>query len=286
MLESGSLHGDVEAQAALANIIRVGTSAGGARAKAVIAWNPSTDELRSGQFDAAPGFEHWLLKFDGVGGEAELGLGADYGRIEYAYHRMAVAAQIEMMPCRLLEENGRAHFMTRRFDREVAEGKTVKHHVQTLCAMDQLDFRQRATHSYSQLFLVIAHQGLDDAALDQAFRRMAFNAMARNCDDHTKNISFRLKQGGSWELAPAYDLTHAYNPTGEWTYQHLMSVNGKFDAITREDLLVEADRFGVPRARGVLAEVRAAVGSWTEFANEAGLSRKVADRVAKDFMLI
>jgi serine/threonine-protein kinase HipA len=283
MLVSGSLHGDVEAQAALANIIRVGTSAGGARAKAVIAWNPTTDEIRSGQFDAAPGFEHWLLKFDGVGSDAELGMGADYGRIEYAYHRMAMAAQIEMMPCRLLEENGRAHFMTRRFDREVVDGKTVKHHVQTLCAMDQLDFRQRATHSYSQLFLVMARLGLGDGALDQAFRRMAFNAMARNCDDHTKNISFRLKQRGVWELAPAYDLTHAYNPRGEWTYQHLMSVNGKFNAIAREDLLVEADRFGVGRALGVLADVRAALGSWTDFASEAGLSRRAADRVAKDF---
>lgn len=283
LLVRGSLHGDLEAQAALANIIRVGTSAGGARAKAVIAWNPTTDEIRSGQFEAAPGFEHWLLKFDGVGGDAELRMGADYGRIEYAYHRMALAAQIEMMPCRLLEENGRAHFMTRRFDREVVDGKTVKHHVQTLCAMDQLDFRQRATHSYSQLFLVMARLGLGDGALDQAFRRMAFNVMARNCDDHTKNISFRHKQGGLWELAPAYDLTHAYNPLGEWTYQHLMSVNGKFKAIAREDLLVEADRFGVGRAPGVLAEIRAALGSWNDFARDAGLSRPAADRVAKDF---
>ena len=285
-LVSGSFHGDREAQAALANIIRVGTSAGGARAKAVIAWNPRTDEIRSGQFEAAPGFEHWLLKFDGVGRDVELGTGADYGRIEYAYHRMALAAGIEMEPCRLLEENGRAHFMTRRFDREVVEGATVKHHLQTLCAMDQLDFRQRATHSYSQLFMAIARLKLGDAATGQAFRRMAFNGMARNCDDHTKNFSFRLKQGGMWELAPAYDLIHAYNPKGAWTYQHLMSVNGKFDGIAREDLLVEADRFGVRRPLDMLADVRTALASWAEFAAEAGLSAKTADRVAADFCLL
>ena len=285
-LVSGSFHGDREAQAALANIIRVGTSAGGARAKAVIAWNPRTDEIRSGQFEAAPGFEHWLLKFDGVGRDVELGTGADYGRIEYAYHRMALAAGIEMEPCRLLEENGRAHFMTRRFDREVVEGATVKHHLQTLCAMDQLDFRQRATHSYSQLFMAIARLKLGDAATGQAFRRMAFNGLARNCDDHTKNFSFRLKQGGMWELAPAYDLIHAYNPKGAWTYQHLMSVNGKFDGIAREDLLVEADRFGVRRPLDMLADVRTALASWAEFAAEAGLSAKTADRVAADFCLL
>jgi len=285
-LVSGSFHGDREAQAALANIIRVGTSAGGARAKAVITWNPKTDEIRSGQFEAAPGFEHWLLKFDGVGRDVELGTGADYGRIEYAYHRMALAAGIEMEPCRLLEENGRAHFMTRRFDREVVEGATVKHHLQTLCAMDQLDFRQRATHSYSQLFMAIARLKLGDAATGQAFRRMAFNGMARNCDDHTKNFSFRLKQGGMWELAPAYDLIHAYNPKGAWTYQHLMSVNGKFDGIAREDLLVEADRFGVRRPLDMLADVRTALASWAEFAAEAGLSAKTADRVAADFCLL
>ena len=286
-LVSGSFDGDREAQAALANIMRVGTSAGGARAKAVIAWNPETDEIRSGQFEAAPGFEHWLLKFDGMGPDrelgAELGKGTSYGRIEYAYHRMALAAGIAMAPCRLLEENDRAHFMTRRFDREVVNGETIKHHLQTLCAMDQLDFRQRATHSYSQLFMAIARLKLGDAATGQAFRRMALNVMARNCDDHTKNFSFRLKQGGMWELAPAYDLIHAHNPKGVWNNQHLMSVNGKFNGMTREDLLVEADRFGVRRPLDMLADVRTALASWAEFAGEAGLSVAAKDRVAADF---
>jgi serine/threonine-protein kinase HipA len=280
----GSLSADHDAQEALANIIKVGTSAGGARAKAVIAWNPATDEVRSGQFEAAPGFEHWLLKFDGVGRDTELGTGADYGRIEYAYSQMAQAAGITISPCRLLEENQRAHFMTKRFDRDVVDGVTRKHHLQTLCAMQQLDFKQRATHAYAQLFMVIAKLGLGDEGLSQAFRRMAFNVMARNCDDHTKNISFRLKQNGQWELAPAYDVTHAYNPNGEWTYQHLMSVNGRFREIRREDLLEEADRFGVRRPQSLLADVSAALGSWPAFAQAAGLGLSTQDRIAADFV--
>jgi serine/threonine-protein kinase HipA len=186
----------------------------------------------------------------------------------------------------LLEENGRAHFMTRRFDREVIQGKTVKHHMQTLCAMDHMDFKQRATHAYAQLFLVIERLKLGDAALEQVFRRMAFNVMARNCDDHTKNFAFRLKQGGDWELSPAYDVTHAYNPKGDWTYQHLLSVNGKFDEITRDDLLAEADRFLVPHRQEALADVRAAVENWPEFAQKAGLSNEVAERVARDFRVV
>lgn len=279
----GDLSGDREAQAALANIISVGTSAGGARAKAVVAWNPLTNEIRSGQFNASPGFEHWLLKFDGVGIDNELGTGADYGRIEHAYYLMAQAAGVDMSPCRLLKENGRAHFMTRRFDREIIGGKTVKHHMQSLCAMDHLDFKQRATHAYSQLFMVVDKLNLGDEAVSQVFRRMAFNVMAKNCDDHTKNFSFRLKQGGLWELAKAYDVTHAYNPKGEWTYQHLMSVNGNFSNITDADLLIEADRFGVRRPHDILADVRAALGSWPEFASLSGLSAATADLVANDF---
>ena len=286
MLIEGNLSIDHEAQAALANILRVGTSAGGARAKAVIAWNPQTNVIRSGQFDAAPGFEHWLLKFDGVGVDAELGTGGDYGRIEYAYHLMARQAGIEMASSRLLEENGRAHFMTRRFDRQIVNGRTVKHHVQSLCGMDHLDFRQRGTHAYAQLFMAITRLKLGDDALDQAFRRMCFNVMARNCDDHTKNFAFLLKQGGSWELSPAYDVTHAHNPKGEWTYQHLMSVNGKFENITRDDLLEEGDRFMVRRPKDLVAHVRDAVENWPAHAEEAGLQDATQDRVAADFHLL
>jgi serine/threonine-protein kinase HipA len=285
-LIEGDLSVDREAQAALANILRVGTSAGGARAKAVIAWNPQTNTIRSGQFDAAPGFEHWLLKFDGVGVDAELGTGGDYGRIEYAYHLMARQAGIEMAPSRLLEENGRAHFMTRRFDRQIVNGRTIKHHVQTLCAMDHLDFRQRGTHAYAQLFLAINRLKLGDDALDQAFRRMCFNVMARNCDDHTKNFAFLLKQGGTWELAPAYDVTHAHNPKGEWTYQHLTSVNGKFNDITRDDLLEEGDRFMVRRPKDLVSDVRDAIENWPAHAKEAALRESTRQRVAADFRLL
>jgi len=275
MAVHGELGSDHLAKAALAQIIQVGTSAGGARAKAAIAWNPATDEIRPGQFDVEPGFEHWLLKFDGMGVDRELGGSQDYGRIEYAYYRMACAAGIAMSPCRLLEENGRAHFMTRRFDRE----GNRKHHLQSLCAMTHLDYKQKASHDYSQLMQTVIRLGLDYPALEEAFRRMAFNVMAANCDDHTKNISFMLQEGGSWELAPAYDVTHAYNPGGEWTWQHLMSVNGKFSGITQDDLLAVANRFGIGTARKVMQQVRAAVVAWTDFAEQAGVSPVETNRI-------
>lgn len=277
-LMSGDLSNDVSAQTALANIIQVGTSAGGARAKAVVAWNESTNELRSGQFDVPEGFEHWLLKFDGVGKDLELGTGGNYGRIEYAYHLMAKAAGITMERCRLFEENGRAHFMTRRFDRD----GNARHHIQSLCAMAHLDYKQRATHSYEQLFNTIASLELGDKALDQAFRRMVLNVIASNNDDHTKNFAFRLKEGGEWELAPAYDITHAYNPKGVWTYQHLMSVNGKFGGIHRADMLEVAERYLVPDAKVILDQVEAACSNWLSFAAEAGLPIDEVARVGAD----
>lgn len=278
----GDLSDDPQAQAALANIIRVGTSAGGARAKAVVAWNPETQELRSGQFDLPAGFEHWLLKFDGVGKDLELGTGAHYGRIEYAYHRMALAAGIDMQACHLLRENGRAHFMTRRFDRD----GNRKHHMQSLCAMQHLDYKQRGTHAYESLFLVAERLRLDDGARTQLFLRMAFNVMARNCDDHSKNFAFLLRENEPWELAPAFDVTHAHNPAGEWTYQHLMSVNGKFDDIGRVDLTTVGDRFSVPAMPALLAQVADAVARWPEFAAMAGLPPEEAAKVAADHRLL
>lgn len=275
----GDLAGDAHAVAALANIVRVGTSAGGARAKAVIAWNPRTEEIRSGQFNVPEGFEHWLLKFDGVGEDMALGTSGDYGRIEFAYHLMAKRAGVTMEPCRLLRENGRAHFMTRRFDRDGDR----KHHIQSLCALQHLDFNQRATHAYEQYFMAIRRLGLGDDALDQAFRRMALNVMARNCDDHTKNFGFRLKEGGKWELTPAYDFTHAHNPRSEWTAQHLMGVNGRFDDISRLDLLAVADRFLVPSAKVLLKEVKAAVDDWPKYAAEAEVPHPRMTEITKDF---
>jgi serine/threonine-protein kinase HipA len=240
--------------------------------------------VRSGQFDAAPGFEHWLLKFDGVGKDEELGTGEGYGRIEFAYYLMATAAGIRMSDARLLEENGRAHFMTRRFDREVIGGKTLKHHIQTLCAINHLDFRQRGTHDYAQLFMTASQLGLDDDALNQIFRRMAFNVMGRNCDDHTKNFGFILRQGQPWNLSPAYDVTHAYNPMGEWNDQHLMGVNQKFKDISKADLLEVADRFSVRKPENVLSDVRSAIDSWSQFAKRANLSPTLQERVANDLL--
>lgn len=273
----GGLAGDPEAQAALASIIRVGTSAGGARAKAVVAWNPATDELRSGQFDAAPGFEHWLLKFDGMGADQELGQSQCYGRREYAYHLMAAAAGITMSECRLLEENGRAHFMTRRFDRD----GNRKIHMQTLAALQHMSHRQRRTHAYESLFITAHGLGLPERDMEQLFLRMAFNVAGKNHDDHTKNFAFLLREGGTWALAPAYDVTHAYNPAGEWTQHHLMSVAGKFDDITADDLREVAARFSIRTPSVLMDQVDAAIARWPEFAQAAGLPAADRDDVGR-----
>lgn len=279
----GQFGDDRQTEAALTQLIHVGTSAGGARAKAVVALHPVTGELRSGQLPADPGFEHWLLKFDGVGMDHELGTGGHYGRIEYAYHLMARSAGIDMPDCRLLEENGRAHFMIQRFDRDAASDKL---HMQTLCAMDHLDYNQRGTHDYAQLFQVIDRLRLGPATRAEAFRRMVFNVVAANCDDHTKNHSFLMDRAGQWRLSPAYDVTHAYNPQGAWTHQHLMSVNGRFSGITRQDCLAVADRFLVPDPKAVLRQVAEAVRQWPVFAQQAGLPVEETRRVEQDFVAL
>lgn len=276
----GRFAGDRETEAAILNLIQVGTSAGGARAKAVIAWHPESGEIRSGQLPADPGFEYWLLKLDGVGKDSELGSGGHYGRIEYAYYLMATAAGIDMSPCRLLEENGRAHFMTRRFDRQ----RGSKQHLQTLCAMQHLDYKQIATHDYAQYFQVIQALKLPESALQEAFRRMVFNVLVANCDDHTKNQSFLLDETGRWQLAPAYDVTHAFNPKGEWTFQHFMSVNGKFRDITRKDMEAVADRFMIPGARPIMRQVADAVGDWPLHARQAGIPETEIGRIGEDMV--
>ena len=266
---------DSEGAQGLQHIISVGVSAGGARPKAVVSWSPETGEFRSGQFDAPQGFEHWLLKFDGIE-DGQLDEPRNEGRIEYAYHLMAKAAGIRMTECRLHEEGGRAHFMTRRFEREAG---ATRHHIQTLCAMGHMDFGQMGAYSYGQLFDVIQRLRLSDADLEQAFRRMAFNVMARNLDDHTKNWSFLLRQGCAWELAPAYDLTFAHDPSGRWNYQHFLAVNGKHDDIARQDLLQEAERFSIGGAKSILDEIRSAVERWGEFGEAAGVSRRKLEEI-------
>jgi serine/threonine-protein kinase HipA len=211
-----------------------------------------------------------------MGLDNELGVSRDYGRIEYAYYLMAKQAGIDMMPCRLLLENGRAHFMTKRFDRSDHD---ERHHLQTLCAMSHLDYKKKGTNAYEQYFMTLVALGLPYEQKEEAFRRMVFNVMSRNCDDHTKNFSFRLRAGHPWELSPAYDITFAHNPAGEWTHQHLMSINGKFKDFVLADFMAIADRFGVGTAKSVIAEIRQAVELWPSFAEKAGLSLPLSDDI-------
>jgi serine/threonine-protein kinase HipA len=275
----GSFDGDDATQAALDQLIQVGTSAGGARAKAVICFNPETGQIRSGHAPAEAGFQHWLLKLDGVDDERELRSGRGFGRIEYAYSLMAAAAGVEMAECRLLTEHNRAHFLTRRFDRTESGDKL---HTQTLCAIDHLDFNLAATHDYSQYFDVIDRLNLGEAALVQAFRRVVFNVAGANRDDHTKNLSFVCDRTGRWALAPAYDVIHAHNPSGQWTQRHQMSVNGRFEEISRADLMVLAEHFAVPGARTIIRDVCTAVDSWPEFAAVAGVDADTVARIGDD----
>ncbi len=254
---------------AMRDILSVGTSAGGARAKAVIAWNPETNVVRSGQLDSlGPGFEHWLLKFDGVSNNRDRDTLADpqgYGAVEYAYSLMARDAGILMSDCRLLEEGGRRHFMTRRFDRgENGE----KRHMQSLAALAHFDYNRPGAHSYEQAFLVIRRLGLGTPVVEQLFRRMLFNVVARNQDDHVKNVAFLMDRSGAWSLAPAFDLTFAYRPGSQWTEEHQMSVNGKRDRFTLADFRACGRTASLPRGRAerILREVRDVVSQWTDYA--------------------
>ena len=252
------------------DIIDVGSSAGGTRAKAVIGWKPDTNEVVSGQFDLPDGFEHWLLKFD-VGDDRILGYSAGFGRIEYAHYLMADDAGITMNPCRLLEENGRAHFMTKRFDRDGNE----KLHLQSLCGIAHLDFNMPYVHGYEQYFRTVLDMKLGADALHEAWKRCAFNVVAVNCDDHTKNLAFLKPQGGEWQLAPAFDTCFSHNPAQDkWTRQHQMLVNGKAWNITKQDLLDLADKFDIRQAKESLDRIIDSVGRWPEFAKKADVAHK------------
>ena len=266
---------------ALNEIIRVGTSAGGNRAKAVIAWNPQTEEVCSGQSTAPPGFEPWILKFDGVN-DVALGDPRGFGRIEYAYHRMAVAAGVEMNDCRLLEESGRAHFMTRRFDRDIHGGKV---HMQSLCALGHYDFNAAGEYGYEQVFSVIQRLNLGHPTMREMYRRMVFNVAARNQDDHTRNVAFLMDERGQWRLSPAFDVIWSYNPAGRWTDRHQMSINGKRTDFTRADLLTVARQFSIREAEDLIEQVATAVADWPRFAKEAGVPAAQREAVAKTHRL-
>ncbi len=273
-------------QQGLKEILRVGTSAGGARAKAIIAWNPHTNEVRSGQVKAPPGFGYWLLKFDGVSAnkDRELEDPQGYTVIEYAYALMAKDAGIEMSDCRLLEEGGRRHFMTRRFDRQAEGGKL---HMQSLGALAHFDFHSAGAYAYEQAFGVIKTLGLPMRAIEQQFRRMLFNVVARNQDDHVKNIAFLMDKSGAWSLSPAFDVTYAYNPQGAWTARHQMSINGKTESFTLADFKACAQLAGLKRARDeeILADVIAAVKNWPRYAQQARVLADQRERIARTLRL-
>jgi len=273
-------------QRAIEDILRVGTSAGGARAKAVLAWNERTGEFRSGQLPMDQGFEAWLMKFDGVGSnhDKELADPMGYGRIEYACYLMAIEAGIRMMPSRLHFESGRAHFMTRRFDRTERGGKR---HYQSLAALMHFDFNQAGAYGYEQALGVIQHLGLPNEDMEQQIRRTFFNVLIRNQDDHVKNIGFLMNKQGLWRLSPAFDVVYSYNPDGAWTSRHQMSLQGKRDGYERDDLIEFARVGGMKavRAKRILNDVAEAVARWPQCAEQAGIDGSQISQVRNGLRL-
>ncbi|WP_417832584.1 type II toxin-antitoxin system HipA family toxin [Terasakiella sp.] len=265
----------------LNEILQVGTSAGGARAKAIIAWNEKTNEVRSGQVHAGEGFTYWLLKFDGVAGnkDKELEDPKGFGLIEYAYYKMAILAGIRMNECRLLQENGRSHFMTKRFDRTDAG---QKYHMQSFAALEHFDFKKAGAYSYEQAFQTIRKLGLTMDDVEEQFRRMAFNVIARNQDDHVKNIAFLMNKAGDWSLSPAFDMTYSYNPKGDWTSRHQMTLNGKRDHFSLDDFKDCARLVSLQRGRAeeILEQVQDAVRKWHSLAEEAGVDNTFIEEIS------
>ena len=266
---------------AIAEILRLGTSAGGQRAKAIIAYNKTTGEVRSGQVEAPKGFDYYLIKLDGVSAKAGFKETENYGRLEYSFYRLAEKCGIEMSECSLIEENGRAHFLTKRFDRK--DGRKI--HMQTLCGMAHFDYRLHRAYSYEQAFNVMRALRLSYAEAKELFRRMVFNVVVRNQDDHTKNISFLMDENGKWRLSPAYDMGYAYNPQGGWTATHQMSVNGKFDNITRQDLLTFADQNNIKDAPLVIDEICERASHWQKIAWECDVPSSMSQAIASDMLL-
>ncbi len=264
-------HTDRNMQEVLLDVLKMGTSAGGARPKAVIAYNEATGTIRSGQTLQEQDSEHWLIKFDGVN-ETQFGVSYGYGRVEMAYYKMATDSGIEMMESRLIEEKERAHFMTRRFDRKNGNQKI---HVQTLCAIQHYDFNRLESYSYEQLFQTMRTLRLTYSEAEQMYRRMVFNVFARNCDDHTKNFAFLMDQDGKWQLAPAYDICHAYRPDSEWVSQHNLSINGKRKDFTKDDFLAIAKQNSIRDPNGIIAEVLHTVNCWADYAETYGVDKSL-----------
>ena len=280
---AGVLKGEDDHRA-LQEILRVGTSAGGARAKAVLAWNEETGEFHSGQLTAGPGYTQWLVKFDGVSGNAdkELADPMGFGRLEYACYLLAREAGINMARSRLHEEGGRAHFMTQRFDR-TPDGKKL--HMQSLCAMRHFDFNLARAYSYEQAIETMRMLGLGREAIKEQVRRALLNVFIRNQDDHTKNIAFLMDSSGRWSLSPAFDVVYAYNPDGDWTNEHQMSLAGNTDGFELEDLLT----FGkfadlkTGEIKAMIEEIKEAIGNWEKHCDVAGVPNEIAQRAMRGF---
>lgn len=268
-------------KAAIAEILRLGTSAGGQRAKAIIAYNKETGEVRSGQINAPEGFDYYLIKLDGVSAEAGFRETENYGRLEYSFSELVKKCGIEMTGCSLIEENGRAHFLTRRFDRE--NGRKI--HMQTLCGIAHYDFRLRKGYSYEQAFNVMRRLRLPYSQAQEMFRRMVFNVVVRNQDDHTKNISFLMDPNGKWRLSPAYDMGFAYNPAGAWTATHQMSINGKFDDLTRNDLIEFAAANNIKNAPEIIDQICETASGWPELAKECGVPQTMINAIVPHLLL-
>ena len=268
-------------KAAIAEILQLGTSAGGQRAKAIIAYNKTTGEVRSGQTDVPDGFDYYIIKLDGVSATTGFRETENYGRLEYSFYKLVKACGIDMSECSLIEENGRAHFLTKRFDRE--NGKKV--HMQTLCGIAHYDYRLHRAYSYEQAFNVMRALKLPYSQAQEMFRRMVFNVIVRNQDDHTKNISFLMGEDGVWRLSPAYDMGYSYNPNGGWTATHQMSINGKFDDITRKDLLECGAKNNIKNASLIIDEMCEIASQWSTMAKESDVPQSLIDDI-KDNMLL
>lgn len=262
---------------AMLDILKMGSSPAGARAKVLIAFNPKTGEVRSGQADAPRGFSHWLLKFDGVA-DSQFGSTSGYGRVELAYYLMAKDAGIEMTECRLLEEKGRAHFMTHRFDREQGNKKI---HMQSFFAIQHYDFNDVAIYSYEMLFETMRLLRLPYPQAEQLFRRMVFNVLSRNCDDHTKNFAFLMSEDGSWRLSPAYDICHSFRVDSPWVSQQSLSVNGKRKNISRDDFISVAKQMNIKKAPGIVAEINKIVSEWNAYAEQTKVLSPLRDTINK-----
>lgn len=269
-----------EQEKALQAILKIGTSAGGARAKALIAFNKETQEIRSGQANVPRGFEHYLVKFDGIEDD-QFGTSKGFGRVEMAYYKMALDAGIEMMESELLEENGRAHFMTKRFDRLNGAGKV---HVQSFCALRHYDFNDISLYSYEDLFETMRLLVLPYPQAEQLYKRMVFNVIAKNCDDHTKNFAFTMDQSGEWSLSPAFDVCYAYRPSSSWVSQHCLSVNGKRKNIEKADLLEVARKMNIKRANAIIDQIDQVIVRWAAYANDQKVDPELRDAIQGTFV--